>query len=757
MIPRFRLTPAHRRLALTAASLLITILAASAALAQADDIGPGSEAEQATVFLMQTFDAGATEALSCVGSGTLISEDGLILTNAHLALSEGPCRGERIVVALSPRLDEPPVPTYVAEPVNVDQKLDLAVLQIVGSLDGSLVDLETLNLPAVTVAETNVLAQGSALTVIGYPDIASSSVERTLGVVTGVTAESSGGGLAWWRTDSEIGGVAAGGGAYDAGGNLVGVATSTPGTDGNDSGDMCLGIQDSTRDGLITELDACVPVGADVTAVRPIVFASPLIQAAESGFVLEEPEGTPELPPTAEPVISRLLFSTSVNEYGQPTHLVSSLPSGADSLYLFFDYANMLPGTPYEVRVTRDGTYMPQFSLGPLAWGGDTSGMWYVGSDGKTLPDGLYEYSVLINGEPVGVATITVGGDEQAQSFANLAFGTVDVTGVFQLSMGLLPAGLQRFDARFDFSGMLTDQAWTEVWILNGAEVFRETRLWNAGRDGQTRVSANNSEGLPLGDYRVELYIGEWLAATGDITLAGTVQNGDQPTAFDNVRIASDITREGAPSGQIGDSGIGLPTGTRSLYAFFNWNLIPTSIDWTVRWYLDGRLIASQTDNWNAGGAGEDYWVSIVAEEGSLPEGEYAVEVLLQDHPMFSASATVGSGTQPVSGVESGSDEVIISGRVVDALTGEGISGAEIIVLDVALESPNFTWDESEIHTQAVSDRSGNFTLPRGLPRGNYYTMYVFADGYVTIVEDNLTITSDQESPAEMVIEMSGP
>ena len=124
---------------------------------------------------------------------------------------------------------------------------------------------------------------------------------------------------------------------------------------------------------------------------------------------------------------------------------------------------------------------------------------------------------------------------------------------------------------------------------------------------------------------------------------------------------------------------------------------------------------------------------------------------------MFSASATVGSGTQPVSGVESGSDEVIISGRVVDALTGEGVSGAQIIVLDVAFESPDFTWDESEIHTQAISDRSGDFTLPRGLPRGNYYTMYVFADGYVTIVEDNLTITSDQESPAEMVIEMSGP
>lgn len=751
------LSTVHRRLILTAASLIVAALAATAAWAQDDEIGPDREAEQATVFLMQTFDAGATEAISCVGSGTLISEDGLILTNAHLALAEGPCRGERIVVALSPRLDEPPVPTYIAEVVNVDQKLDLAVLQIVGSLDGSLVDLDSLNLPAVNVTETNVLAQGSPLTVIGYPDIASSSVERVLGVVTGVTAEESGGSLAWWRTDSEIGGVAAGGGAYDAEGNLVGVATSAPGTDGDDSGDMCLGIQDSTRDGLITELDACVPVGAAVTAVRPIVFASPLIEAAESSFVLDQPEGTPELPPTADPAISRLLFSASVNEYGQPMQLVTSLPSGADGLYLFFDYANMLPGTPYEVRVTRDGTYMPQFSLGPLAWGGDTSGMWYVGSGGKTLPDGLYEYTVLINGEPAAVASITVGGDADAQSFANVTFGVVDASGVFQPGTGLLPAGLQRFDARFDFTGMLTDQAWTEVWILNGAEVFRETRLWNAGRDGQTRVSANNSEGLPLGNYRLELYIGERLAATGDITLAGAAQGGDQSVAFSNLRIASDITREGAPAGQIGDSGVGMPTGTRSLYAFFDWSLIPTGTDWTTRWYLDGRLIASQTKPWNAGGVGDDYWVSIAAEEGSLPEGEYAVEVLLQDHPMFSASATVGSGTQPISGIEGGSDEVMITGRVVDALTGEGVAGAQIVVLDVALESPSFTWVESDIHTQAVSDRSGAFALPRGLPRGNYYTMYVFAEGYVTIVEDNLIITSEQESPAEMVIELSGP
>ncbi len=59
--------------------------------------------------------------------------------------------------------------------------------------------------------------------------------------------------------------------------------------------------------------------------------------------------------------------------------------------------------------------------------------------------------------------------------------------------------------------------------------------------------------------------------------------------------------------------------------------------------------------------------------------------------------------------------------------------------------------------TQAITDREGRFVLPRGLERGNYYTVYVFAEGYITIVEDNFTVFRSQPSPADIIIEMGRP
>ncbi len=746
----------RKPIALLCGVALATLSLTLSAQAQTPETPGDSGARQATVFLMQVYESSGAQVLSCVGSGTLISGDGLILTNAHLAEPLGPCRGERVIVALPVRLDEPPVPTYLAETVQVDDQLDLAVLQITSGLDGSLIDTATLNLPFTTLGDPSTLLPGSGLTFVGYPDIGATSVEAVQGVVTGITSEKSGSRMAWLRTDSELGGGMSGGGAYDGEGRLVGILTSAPATTGNEAGPMCLNIQDNTRDGLITERDACVPIGGDVTTIRPIVFARPLVEAARNGFRLEHMPGMLETPPTGEPSASRLFFSPQISDAGLPTQIVSGLPSGVTNLYFFFDYANMLPGTPYEILVTRDGIEMPQFSLGPLAWGGGRSGMWYMGTEGKTWPDGSYEFIVLLSGQAVASARVSIGGLTDPQTFSNLSFGMPDGVGGLATTGTLLPAGITEFAAQFDFEGMQEGQAWTEVWLLDRAEVYRETRLWDRGSSGQTTVSAINMEGLPLGTYRLELYIGERLAATGDVTLAGAADPLGNPSLFANNRLASEITRDGAPAGQTGASGLVLPLGVTSLYSFVNWDYMPSNVTWSYRWFLDGRLVATRTLPWNAGGVGRDFWVGLVSNS-PLPEGAYAVEVLVQNRPMYSASLSIGSGTQPISGIEAEADEVLITGTVRDALTGEGIPGALILILDVAFESPDFTWNESQVHTQAISDRQGRFELPRGLARRNFYTAYVFAEGYITIVEDSFTILRDQPSPTDIFIEMSRP
>src|SRR5690606_19780538 len=196
-----------------------------------------------------------------VGSGPVIQEDGLSLTDAHLPPPLGPRGGAPIDASRTGRLDPAPFASFVAAPLAINQGAEPRGVQPPGSLDGSLIDTETLNLPAVSIGDPSTLLPGSGLAFVGYPDIGASSVTQIDGVVTGITAEQSGSGMAWLRTDSELKGGMSGGGAYDAEGQLVGIPTSAPGTDGNSPGPMCLSIQDDTRDGLITDADSCVPIG----------------------------------------------------------------------------------------------------------------------------------------------------------------------------------------------------------------------------------------------------------------------------------------------------------------------------------------------------------------------------------------------------------------------------------------------------------------------------------------------------------------
>ena len=134
------------------AVLLAALLLLPASVALLGQVPPQTRAERATVFIMQDYDIDGKQALSCVGSGTLISRDGLILTNAHLGLSLGPCLAEKIIIALPVRVHEPPVPTYLAEVVQADTLHNLAILQITAGLDGSRIDTNSLNLPFVNIS-----------------------------------------------------------------------------------------------------------------------------------------------------------------------------------------------------------------------------------------------------------------------------------------------------------------------------------------------------------------------------------------------------------------------------------------------------------------------------------------------------------------------------------------------------------------------------------------------------------------------------
>src|SRR5690606_24172916 len=284
--------------------------------------------KRATACLMQTNQNQNQPMISCVGSRTLISADGLILTNAHTALSSETCRSDRIVIAVTVRLDEPPVPTYTAEVIEASEGLNLAVLRISGYLDGRPIEPGALSLPVVELGDSDTIMLDDTITVVGYPDLGNTPVEVTRGTVTGVTADARAGDRAWVRTGAVIPGTMTGGGAYSRDGRLIGIPTIAPSQASGQAVD-CRILQDTNLDGRANTSDACVPVGGFISALRPANVARGLVRAATLG-IRQGPDTTSTVlaPPEGEPSFSRLFFATRVNEAGVPANVVGSAPSG---------------------------------------------------------------------------------------------------------------------------------------------------------------------------------------------------------------------------------------------------------------------------------------------------------------------------------------------------------------------------------------------------------------------------------------------
>jgi len=168
------------------------------------------------------------------GSGTLLTPDGLILTNYHvqdtsdlvdmlppeIELVEG-----IMAVFMTTRSDQPPTPVFFAETAAADRGLDLAVMRITMDMDGSAVNPDKLNLPYVPLGDSDELELGDTLNIFGYPTIGGETITFTSGNVSGFTSEAGIQGRAWIKTDATISGGNSGGTAVDENGLLVGVPT----------------------------------------------------------------------------------------------------------------------------------------------------------------------------------------------------------------------------------------------------------------------------------------------------------------------------------------------------------------------------------------------------------------------------------------------------------------------------------------------------------------------------------------------------
>ncbi len=255
----------------------------------------GSIPYQAVVQIKALVEVDGEKKVAWTGSGTLISRDGLILTNAHVVLSDRFYQVKDLVVALTLSQDSPPVDTYHASIVQADARLDLAVIKVRSDMQDRPLDYASLNLPAVPLGDSDSLKLGDNITILGYPGIGGETITLTRGEVSGFTAEEPYGNRAYIKTTATIAGGNSGGLAVDSEGKLIGIPTKLG--SGNEANDLvdCRPLFDTNRDGYIDEKDSCVPTGGFINALRPVRLSMELVQAAQAGQVAIQPDSvTPQ-------------------------------------------------------------------------------------------------------------------------------------------------------------------------------------------------------------------------------------------------------------------------------------------------------------------------------------------------------------------------------------------------------------------------------------------------------------------------------
>jgi serine protease Do len=351
-----------------------------------------------------------------VGSGSIISSDGLILTNAHVAdpaaVGETDSTPDALVIGIVKSEDQPPVYAYQAEVKAIDGFVDLAVIQITKTLKGENVDTSSLNLPYVSLGDSDQVHVGDHINILGFPAIGGNTITYTSGDVAGFSAEDKLGDRAWIKTDATISGGNSGGMATNDQGQLIGVpsiASSGANTEATD----CRVIQDTNGDGKIDNKDTCIPIGGFINAMRPINLALPLIKAAQSRQAYTSPYAQSPSQGTSQATGSEKIGPIawfSVDAQGNLGNQVSSYPSGTTVLVGAFKFSGFTNGESWSETWTKGGQKVFSNSY---TWDQGSAGAYgtSLSNQGDPLADGTYHLELFAGqgADPLSQSDVAVG------------------------------------------------------------------------------------------------------------------------------------------------------------------------------------------------------------------------------------------------------------------------------------------------------------------------------------------------------------
>ncbi|MCP4226175.1 MAG: trypsin-like peptidase domain-containing protein, partial [Actinomycetia bacterium] len=147
----------------------------------------------------------------CSGSGTFVSTDGMILTNAHVVTRDSVCDFVSLGISVTADANRPPEMLYLAEPLVYNNDVDLAVIRVTQAVGDNIVlpDL----FPALVVGDSDALSIGDDVRVLGYPEIGGETITLTNGAVSGFPAPAGIRERALTKTDATTAGGNRGGAA----------------------------------------------------------------------------------------------------------------------------------------------------------------------------------------------------------------------------------------------------------------------------------------------------------------------------------------------------------------------------------------------------------------------------------------------------------------------------------------------------------------------------------------------------------------
>jgi serine protease Do len=369
----------------------------------------------ATVQIYGLFSQNGQLVPGYVGSGTLITPDGLILTNAHVAdpaaVGDPDFTPDALAIGLVSSEDKPAVFSYRAQVVAIDGYLDLAILRIVSGLDGSAINASALHLPYVPLGDSDQVHVGDHVNIYGFPAIGGETITYTDGNISGFTSEDKVGDRAWLKTDATISGGNSGGLAANDAGAIVGVPTQASSGAGGDITD-CRVVQDTNGDGVLDNRDNCIPIGGFINALRPVNLARALITAAQTGMAYNSPyavtTGTAQ-GNGGEAFGAVTWFESDTNcTVGKQ---VSSFPANISALTAVFDFNGMTDGQAWGSTWMVDGQSIYQ-SNDPWDSGVSGSYKFCLYNSQNPIPNGNYNVRFF------------VGADQRVLTQGNVVVGT---------------------------------------------------------------------------------------------------------------------------------------------------------------------------------------------------------------------------------------------------------------------------------------------------------------------------------------------